>query len=331
MPFSNSLSMPVALRGVAIASVVLHHAYGNHAHGWIAENLGFYGGMDFLLMLTGYNFARFSLDGAPPPAVRRGLWSLARTMILFSVAMLLLWAPFKGIEKRELLLIANWFPNPGKAMFPIEFAGMLIQICLIFWLMSWLPGFAETWKRPLMTSSVLFAIGVALVTLFPRPDLHNRLPWLYLWAFSLGIMVYFGMRSDVQGPQRWIRPALLLCALVATYAAEGAKMPLYWMTIGLGLFVYVEKLPLPYWPAHLLKMMSQATLAIFFFHWPLIVLGRSLFDRAPVPSFLFSLFGSLLIWAIGKAAVRAWQSERKAQTRATRLDVQPAGQTVAAA
>jgi Acyltransferase family. len=303
--------MPVALRGLAIASIVIHHAYGNHSKGWIAVTLGLSGGMAFLLLLTGFNFARFSLEGGRPDVVREALWSFAKAMIIPSVAMVLVWGPFVGIDWRDLLLITNWYPHPGTAMFPVEFSGMIVQMCLMFWLLTWIPGFDRFWKRPLLASFLLFATGVLLVRYFPRPDLVNRLPWLYLWDFSLGLLVFFTLRVENQRLKQLLKPVLLICVCVAAYIAEGNRMPLYWLVIGLTLFLYVERIVLPYWLAHFIKMLSQATFTIFFTHWPLIVLVKRIIPHQPMLTWILSLSGSLLIWAVIKAGLQAWEFQRK--------------------
>lgn len=192
MSSKNSVDSFMVLRAASIAAVVFNRSYG-WRNAW---SLGLSGGMTFLLMMTGYNLARFGLKDASPANVRRALVLLARGLVVPSILTVLASAPFVGIDWRELLLISNWWPNVGNAPFPVEYTSMAWQMMLLFWLVSWLPIFRSFLAHPLLGSLILWAIGVMLRYEFPRPDLLHRLPWLYLWDFSLGLILYFALELE---------------------------------------------------------------------------------------------------------------------------------------
>jgi hypothetical protein len=113
MSSRTHVEMSVFLRAFAIAFVVFNHSYGK-----LSGSFGLSGGMIFLMMMTGYNFARFGLNGGEPAVVRRSLVALGSAIVIPSVVMVLLSWPIQGIDWRDLILITNWSRISGRRSSP---------------------------------------------------------------------------------------------------------------------------------------------------------------------------------------------------------------------
>jgi hypothetical protein len=195
---------------------------------------------------------------------------------------------------------------------------MLWQMCLMLWLLTWLPGFRRFWSRPLLASFAVFAVGVVLAREFPRPDLVNRLPWLYLWDFSLGLIVFFALKLKDERQRALIKPVILLCTVVGGYVGWGIhRMPMYWLSAAMVAFLYVDHVVLPRWAAQLVKMLSQATLTIFFAHVAFVHAGKYLIPTHLNVIWLISISASLTIWATLTAGMRAFNHVRKLEQAPT--------------
>jgi hypothetical protein len=312
----TSMETSIVLRAAAIAAVVFNHAHGPFPVG----SFGLSGGMTFLLMMTGYNFARFGFTEAEPPQVRRSLVKLALGIVIPAVFFLIISIPLVGWDWRELLLISNWYPNVGTALFPVEYVALVWQLCLMLWLATWLPGFPITLRYPLITAIVLFCLGVIFRHEFPRYDLIQRLPWLYLWDFSLGMMLFFATKRDNIIDSRILKLGVLASTLVGAYAGWGIyKSSFYWLVAAMIIFLYVPRIPMPKFLGQIMKLGSQATLTVFFTHFLFLHFADGLGIEGHYTRWLFAFGGGIALWIVVTAGRRAleftWQSRKRTTTK----------------
>ena len=265
----------VVLRALAIASVTF-----NHAH--MTKGFGLAGGMTFLLMLSGLNFARFAVKDAEPEQLRRSIVEFARRMFVPSMLLLLFsFAAYRQFNLSELLFVRNWFDMGRVAIFYAWYPQMLLQLLAGLYLLTLIPFVGRALRdHPTRSLLILFGVGLLLRAAAPwiweppfwgMPEVNPirvfpRLPHLALWNFALGGVIYF-LAIDSPNPtpaKKWLAFACVLAG--ATLGWEVGKLQFWWLAIGGALLVGVRHIALPRIVAQAIVVVSVATFTIFLTH-----------------------------------------------------------------
>jgi hypothetical protein len=316
----RSVPVDVLLRALAISNVMYHHA---HFLNPPENDLWLSGGMAFLLMLSGMNLARFSMDRADTDELRKSIAVFTRRVFVPSLLAIL----FSFLVRRqfgwdELLFFQNLItPTRSISLFPVFYVQVLLQMVLGLYLLVLVPLIAKAVILFPGRSVMLFFI-VALFARLLGPVIFGHeppflMPHLLLWNFALGFVVYhFGRASDAPP-----RPAMKLVALVCVWTAAslifGPRiLRFWWVALGGSLLIFVREVRVPAIVANLVVVVSGATFAIFFTHvfWQYgFAEGyRRLVDADGQPGvlmvFLFGMIMSVGGWVAYTGFIRAYRA-----------------------
>ncbi len=309
----------VVLRGLAMFAIVYHHA-----HLLDAGPFGLAGGMTFLMMLSGVNFARFAVKDGTAESVRRAIVDFARDMWVPSVLLVLLsFAAYGKFDLLELLFVRNWRDTRHIAVFYDWYPQVLLQILAVFYLMFSVPAVARGIMRsPARAMLLLFAIGLALRIFAPMvwdtAYLRHRLPHTFLWNFALGGVVYF-LVMDKSAPRPAARAIALACIVAGAGTAWDPRTFQFWWLVGGGaMLVSVRVVQLPAILSRLAVVVSSATLTIFLMHLIWFKVLNNLYgfvtgsDAVLHPDLLavLTLVSSTLQWVAFRAFLTAWRAIR---------------------
>lgn len=311
------VSADVLLRALAITLVTYNHAHHNadFAMGWA-------GGMTFLMMLSGYNFAKYGMDGATHEAGRAALVRLGlRILIPSFFAVVGFFLLLQKFDLAELLFYRNWLTPQRISKFPTWYPQVMMQMFAGLVLLFCIPRVGAAFFRwPLRAALLLFGIALAMRIVFPlffdTTSLMHHLPHLLLWNFTLGWVVYF---SVTRLPAAWGKVLACICGFAGAAASVSIEMLEFWC-LSIGVILLVLPLRVRLWTplARFVFIVSQATFAIFLLHRFLY----EVYEHMPIPQdqdamWVVGLFGSIALWIAGVVPVRAYRAlRRRAKTPA---------------
>jgi hypothetical protein len=301
----------VLLRALAITAVTY-----NHAHPYSTFALGWGGGMTFLLMLSGYNFAKFAMNGATPEQTRARLVRLGwRIFVPSLAAVVFFFILLRKFDLAELLFYRNWLTPQRIAKFATWYPQVIVQMFAGLYVLFSIPSLARAILRwPVQASLCIFLLGVLIRAAFPviwdTAWLHHHLPHLFLWNFTLGWLVYF---STTQLPAPWGKLLAVAGAALGGIVGFGmGYLDFWWLCVGVLLLVLPLDVRLPAIPGRLVLLISQATFAIFLLHR----FVYEVYEHLPIPQqndamWIIGLAGSLGLWMGGSALIRAYRTLRQ--------------------
>lgn len=301
------------LRALAISSVVWNHANPS-------ANGTFGGGMTFLMMLSGFTFARFSLRGATPATVRQALLRLGWRIALPSLALVILsFVLLQSFELKELLLVSNWWTRSRIALFPLWYPEVMVQMFAMLYLFFLTPAARIALRHPLAFSLVAFGIAIAMRRLLPdyvwdTTHLQHDLPQLFLWNFALGWVVFFLITKETK---TWFAAALAMaCIAVGAHVGWGwGRLDFWWLVVGGAVFVLWRRFIVPKPLAAVVGLVSQAAFTIFLLHRLCFTVLEHFMPaykaRGPGMHFMVGMLVSVAVWISATAAQRAWHQLRK--------------------
>ena len=320
---SRSATIPgdVVLRAIAIVMIVFNHSH-EDAPFW-----NWKGGLTILLMLMGFNLARFGFKNADPASARRAigdlLWRMFVPAFIFTLIYLSVHVVvYRHVYWAELFFVANWITPYHPQVFPVWYSQVMLQLLAAIYLLFCIPAVARGFLRlPLEGMLALFAAGIALNLLMPfvwdTRYLWYQVPHNYVWNIALGGLVYF-LAFEPNGVRL---PKLMAIAGVVLGAAVGygsGKIEFYMLIAGGIFLVTVRQMRLPWMLSQTLVVISSATYAIFLMHvmWikVFLVTYPRIFGPGPWPDvafhtmFVFALTMSIGCWLVFKSFVRALQS-----------------------
>lgn len=314
------------LRALAIAAIVFNHANPVQPAG----TLGLGGGLTFLILLSGFNLARYGLEGADAGSFRRSCAMLAWRVAWPTFLVILLdWVvtgqrPLPGY----LLFYSSWFTWHHPENVQLWYPQMLLYLLLGFGLLSLLPGLVRRVQaRPFQTFLAAYLLAVALRfaadALIDVGETRGRLVPFYAWNFLLGMLAFYALQGPAGRAARERRLLVIAAAALGGAVAHGpGKSDFWWLASATALWVLLPRLRLPWFAAQAFRIVSQAAFAVFllhlfFFHaWWRIGLAD-----VPIAKFVVSLGGSVAIWLVITAFGRAYRAMRMgtavARTRTT--------------
>jgi hypothetical protein len=302
------VSADILLRALAITMVTY-----NHAHPYPTFAPGWGGGMTFLMMLSGYNFAKFGMQGASPTDGRLALARLGSKILIPSVILVLFFfVILRKFDWAELFFYRNWITVQRISKFPTWYPQVIIQMFGALLLLFSIPKVAAwIFRHPLPASLIIYSIAVAVRAVFPQvwdtAPLHHFLPHLFLWNFTLGWVVYFCV-TGVGG--QWGKVLAVAAAVLGASFGWGIHaLDFWWLTIGVTLLVLPLNLRLYTPVARFFFIVSQATFAIFLLHR----FVYEIYEHVPVPQdqnaeWLVGYFGSIGLWMAAVIPLRAYRA-----------------------
>jgi hypothetical protein len=317
------------VRAFAISAVVANHSL----------TIPVAGGLNLLFLLSGVSFSQLCFGGHD----RSGIFSIAirfvRPLVIWSVIMCLLWfAAFRRVEWPEILMFSNWITENRVSKFPIWYTQVIIQMMIvivgIFWAFRLSDGVRAL---PVGSTLIALALTVSLATvaqaMFNTDALKDKLPHLHAWNFILG-WVFWAVLMN-RKPTTWDRIAMtVLCVPLLTFMFLALDVPAAMSRVRLVilpvlLLIWVPTVRLPRAVAQPVLLISQATLFLFFLHYPFLLTVRNLFegnvndDFLGVMKFAVALLGPILIWAVLTAARRTLQEAKSRRSKAFRQSRTP--------
>lgn len=265
----------------------------------------------FLLVVAGYNFARFQatqvlrVDAAGP--IVRSMFRVALPTVVF-VMLYQLQAGRYSVQ--QLLLLGNWLP-PKSLGFGFWFLEVLVQVLVLMALaMSFRPVREAARRTPFGFGLGLLAAGIAAAAVVPlwwdSNHLYNRVPHMLLWMFALGYCVFHAP----QGMKRLLVALLLVavpCWFFGWTPLSGRAMPgaLLWFWLGGLALLMLSEVKLPYPLNKLVYLVGGASMFIFITHGPLRLLLQKLgWSAGPLSEVVFALAGGVAIWWAWEQAAR---------------------------
>ncbi|MGK0423017.1 MAG: acyl-coenzyme A synthetase/AMP-(fatty) acid ligase [Ilumatobacter sp.] len=251
------LDTSIAIRALAIVMIICTH-------------MGLYrvpGGAHTLLLVLGYNVARFQLSSADTPGrLRKVLGTVARvavpTVAWIGMQMLL----FGGYSLGALFLVNNYFGSAWRrdGRWEYWYFETFVQSIIVIGLLFAIPVVRRAERR----APFEFALGVVAITLLFRFQIIE-LGDSYNSMFRPHTVACFIALGWAAQRARQIWQGLLVTALLAvTSVGYFDQVDREWRIILLGAaLIWLPTIPLPRFAARPISVIAAASMHIFLVHW----------------------------------------------------------------
>jgi hypothetical protein len=320
---SRDLDTLYVVRALAITAVVAHHATT-----WATA-----GGLNLLLLLSGIAFAQLAFGGHDRAPILAVTTRFLRPLVIWSVVLCALWfAVFQRVEWAEILMVSNWITDNRVSKFPIWYTQVLVQIMVVLVPLFWALGLTDKVRaRPVAATLAALALTVALAAgaqmLFDTDELSDKLPHLHAWNFVLGWVFWAVlMNRKPTSRDRLAMTALCVPLLLFMFLAldvPWAEFRVRTVILPVLLLIWVSTIRLPGVVVQPVLLISQATLFLFFLHYPFLLTvrevldGRMNADLVDVLQFVAGMVGPILVWAVVTAAQRTLRHARSRRAAAS--------------
>ena len=251
------LDTSIAIRALAIVMIICTH-------------MGLYrvpGGAHTLLLVLGYNIARFQLSSADTPGrLRKVLGTVARvavpTVAWIGMQMLL----FGGYSLGALFLVNNYFGSAWRrdGRWEYWYFETFVQSIIVIGLLFAIPVVRQAERR----APFEFALGVVAITLLFRFQIIE-LGDSYNSMFRPHTVACFIALGWAAQRARQIWQGLLVTALLAvTSVGYFDQVDREWRIILLGAaLIWLPTIPLPRLAVRPISVIAAASMHIFLVHW----------------------------------------------------------------
>jgi acyl-CoA synthetase (AMP-forming)/AMP-acid ligase II len=290
------LDTTVAMRATAIVMIVCEHSHWFHI----------LGGAHVLLVVAGYNFARFRLTNARPSERTRAMWDAARRLFVPSALCILL-ASFVTAQLGPIqaLMLNDAFGPPGLGpAWRYWFVECLIQVLVGLAIVLRIPWLHRAERRfPFLFPCVL--VGLGLLTRFQVIDLGSQ-HGPSATQSSLGIFWLFALGWAAAQARHPAQRALLSAgAICFVHGFFGMRTHELVVTGGILILIWVRAIPLPEFASPvrpLLGVVASSSLYIYLVNWQVLdVMHR----RHPVPTAFACLVLGIAVWRVSTLSSRA--------------------------
>lgn len=304
-----SVESDIVVRAAAICGVVALHTGLSQGDASIALA----GGSPLLMVLFGYNLARFQRSKLLGDARWSVVASFFKRIILPYYAILIVFDTLRrDFDPASLLLVSNYIGRFGSSIEPFWFLEAVFQ-CLIFVAVLFaVPPLRELARQlPTAFSLTLLGIGLALkitgTVLLDQTMLQQR---TFDATFIYVAMGWTAWNVRTQSA----RLALLGFSVLASAAAWGLvnSHPI-WMGFGMAALLFIPRMPMPAAMTAPITAIAAASFYIYLSHiFVISVIRYRLGINMPWLSLVAALIVGILFW---QAAV--WAETRPLRRRAT--------------
>jgi hypothetical protein len=299
-PHERKLLEPVdsgtALRAFAITTVVAIHA-----------GFGFlYGATIMLMMLVGYNFARFQSAALQRGDVWPTLWNFSKKILLpFYLILVVYTLLSRNFERESFLLFSNFVYRSENNLVPVWFVLNLIQVLAIVGLLFSVAPVRAWLGRNVWLSSIIVLAAVTAFHALAYVFVHHReydlfLPHMYLPVFWLGWTAFYARAWS----QKLVVTVILL-ALVPLNVNVGIQH--LWLLFAGAWLIWVPRLYFPPLVNRVASAVAAATFFIFIFNQSLLLVIEQELARFGIASrsveFVVAMGACLLMWRVSEAMV----------------------------
>ncbi len=318
-----TLAIETLLRAVGIATIVLGH---------LSERTLFAGGAVLLLLIAGYNFARFQLPNLLRGNFKDPLRALFFRIVLPYYAML----TFYFVLKRDFypisyLMVSNittkFEGGDGNILMIFWFIEVYVQILLGLILLFMLPSLRRLVQRQQTAAAVaLLGIGVLFRVVGDYLPGHgllaNESPLMLLYLFALGACIYTAPGGLIE------RLALSVVALATLWRLQPLHSPFGYPVFlpGLLLLIWTTTVPVPGPLRQAIAMIAAASFMIYLSHpFPERLLQTLHGGPLPIPLALAALPVVLGIGIVIRQGLQRLEQRRGWLDRLRAWRTRPAG------
>ncbi len=278
----------ILLRCMAIIAVVLAHS----GYTFIG------GGTQLLIILVGYNLARFQSKKIISGEVWRSIHKFSIKIIIPYLVIVLAYFYWKNsFSWDRIFMYTNYLPMEGRSpvIFPSWFIQVLLQSVVILGVMFSFEKVREKFRENIwLTSYSMLIVFISLRILFPHlydtDYLYERVPPIYLASIWLGWTICFSETRN----QKLIT---FTTALILSLVHLGVNAVSLWVSAGAFMLLFTDNLKVP----RLFKLgvtrIASATFYIYLFHMIFIHIPVNIFNlNSPLINSAFGVFGSISVW-----------------------------------
>lgn len=295
-PSLTAIETPVLIRAIAIVLIV-----GTHADLFLGDGFSLKGGAHLLLVVAGYNLARFAISPSAPDRPRRLLAALAHVVVPA-----VLWIGAVGLlsgkyDPSTALLVNNAVPGDGlwSEQWQFWFLEAMVWTMLPLSALFAIPA-VDRLERRAPWGFAMAALAIAVVVRFavlgaaPAQHIERYAVATVLWCIALGAVV---ARAD--DPRRRIVATLLTLALVPGFFGEPLREAI--VAIGVLALIWLPSIHIPSLLRPWLTTIASASLFIYLTHW---VVYPPFEQSAPLVGTLLSLATGIAAWAVYRPVLR---------------------------
>lgn len=285
-----SLDVTVLLRAVAIVAIV-----GTHANLFTVV-----GGAHLLLVVAGFNVARFQVVGVSRgQRVRRMSAALAQiavptTVIIGAISLL------TGFYRPATAIFLNGVlsPNRWTVDWQLWFIEALVWICLAATALMAVPAI-DRWERRAPFGFALTAVVVLLALRYAWVGLEagtteRYTPGLVAWLFAAGWLV---QRAGSPG-RRWLAVGVVAVGMVGFFGEPWREL---FVVVGVAVLAAAPVVRVPALLGQVVGVVASASLFVYLTHWQVY---PHLEDNYPLAATVSSFAVGIAVWWVTKPLMR---------------------------
>jgi acyl-CoA synthetase (AMP-forming)/AMP-acid ligase II len=296
----RALETEVLIRACAIVAVVLNHATSLWTVG---------GGADVLLLLAGYNLARYNRERLADGRGWDVLTTFLRRIILpYYVIMLGYFLIKRTLDPSSLLLVSNFRGRFGSMLEPYWFLELLFQCMLVMAAACAFRPVREAiarspWRAGLVALAAALAVKVAVFAMLHHHRLINRTPDAAFYLLALGWCLQ--QASDVRR-KVLVTAVALGVALLDVFGAPGIWQAYVapanlthaaWLIVATTSILWVPRISLPGLVRDGVAIVAAASYYIYLSHGvPVHVMVWMMHIRNPLWPLLASFATGIPFW-----------------------------------
>ena len=298
---TSSINGAYFTRAIAISLIVANHST------WLA--LG--GGMNFLMLLAGFNLACFSFSKSNKSIANDMINMLIKIIIPTLVIIIFYCFLYREFQWQEVLMVSFLFPS-GQIQIseiPIWYSQVLMQMCILLLPFMFIFNFANKVKiAPITTTLVILFVSVFINWLSFSDYPWARLPHLFLWNFTLGWALWALLRNPTSASKMQCTFLVIsISGVMFLRNIEEFPFLIYRFSIFTLLtiaFIWLKNITLPSPLVRVLTIIAQSIFFIFLFHRSFITLYDFLWAAennnmlTQIFRYIFAMSSSILVWAL---------------------------------
>jgi acyl-CoA synthetase (AMP-forming)/AMP-acid ligase II/surface polysaccharide O-acyltransferase-like enzyme len=308
----RQIETEMVLRALAVLAVVV-----NHVSDWIVG-----GGAEVLMILAGYNLARYQRPRLVAGTGFQFVWSFFKRIIVpYYLLLIGFLALQRDVDVPSLLLVSNFVGRFGSMIEPYWFLEAILQCLVIFVGLSFFPPVRRAietnpWRFGLALLAASIAVRVGAFAVFHHDGLVNRTPDSNFYLLALGWCAQVATTRS----RRWLLTGVMLAlAVIHVVGAQGlwrddpgaaGVSHAVWLAACAGGLMWVRRIPIPSVLHAPLGAIAAASFYIYLTHVAPVWL---LYWRFGVKSVAVNVAVAVVIGVASWWAVTQWDRRRAAR------------------